>query len=94
MTSMAGRITGIFNFEGGCYAKTIHLSPKAEPEIHATTTMFASVVENMVYDPHTRELDFHDEVADAEHALRLSAALYPERLADAGWPASRRTSSC
>jgi phosphoenolpyruvate carboxykinase (ATP) len=52
---------GIFNFEGGCYAKTIHLSPEAEPEIHATTTMFASVVENMVYDPDTRALDFHDE---------------------------------
>ncbi len=53
--------TGIFNFEGGCYAKTIHLSPKAEPEIHATTTMFASVVENMVYDPDSRELDFADD---------------------------------
>jgi phosphoenolpyruvate carboxykinase (ATP) len=53
--------TGIFNFEGGCYAKTIHLSPQAEPEIHATTTMFASVVENMVYDPDTRELDFADD---------------------------------
>ena len=52
---------GIFNFEGGCYAKTIHLSPEAEPEIYATTTMFASVIENMVYDPYTRELDFEDD---------------------------------
>jgi phosphoenolpyruvate carboxykinase (ATP) len=52
---------GIFNFEGGCYAKTIHLSPDAEPEIHATTGMFATVVENMVYDPATRELDFSDD---------------------------------
>ena len=49
---------GIFNFEGGCYAKTIHLSPEAEPEIHATTSKFATVIENMVYDPVTRELDF------------------------------------
>jgi phosphoenolpyruvate carboxykinase (ATP) len=53
--------TGIFNFEGGCYAKTIHLSPEAEPEIYKTTSMFGTVIENMVYDPHTRELDFEDD---------------------------------
>ncbi len=52
---------GIFNFEGGCYAKTIHLSPEAEPEIYKTTSMFATVIENMVYDPVTRELDFSDD---------------------------------
>ncbi len=52
---------GIFNFEGGCYAKTINLDSKAEPEIHATTTRFASVVENMVYDPETLALDFADD---------------------------------
>ena len=51
---------GIFNFEGGCYAKTINLDPKAEPEIYATTHRFATVVENMVYDPDTLELDFSD----------------------------------
>ncbi len=51
---------GCFNFEGGCYAKTINLSPTAEPEIYATTTMFGSVIENMVYDRHTRALDFAD----------------------------------
>jgi phosphoenolpyruvate carboxykinase (ATP) len=49
---------GIFNFEGGCYAKTIDLNPVAEPEIHATTHRFATVVENMVHDPETLELDF------------------------------------
>ena len=49
---------GIFNFEGGCYAKTIDLSPAAEPEIYATTHRFATVVENMIYDPETLELDF------------------------------------
>ncbi|MFN4057075.1 MAG: phosphoenolpyruvate carboxykinase [Roseinatronobacter sp.] len=53
--------TGIFNFEGGCYAKTINLDPKAEPEIYATTSRFASVVENMVYDPDSLELDFADD---------------------------------
>ena len=53
--------TGIFNFEGGCYAKTINLDPRAEPEIHATTHRFASVVENMVFDSETLELDFDDD---------------------------------
>ncbi len=52
--------TGTFNFEGGCYAKTINLSPEAEPEIYATTHRFATVVENMVFDPDTLELDFAD----------------------------------
>ena len=51
---------GSFNFEGGCYAKTINLNPEAEPEIYATTHRFATVVENMVYDPETLELDFDD----------------------------------
>ncbi|MEM7497773.1 MAG: phosphoenolpyruvate carboxykinase [Pseudomonadota bacterium] len=52
---------GIFNFEGGCYAKTISLSAEAEPEIFATTSKFATVIENMVYDPETRALDFEDD---------------------------------
>ncbi|MEM9097302.1 MAG: phosphoenolpyruvate carboxykinase [Pseudomonadota bacterium] len=53
--------SGIFNFEGGCYAKTINLSPEAEPEIYATCSKFATVIENMVYDPHTKELDYKDD---------------------------------
>ncbi|PTE22169.1 phosphoenolpyruvate carboxykinase [Cereibacter changlensis] len=52
---------GTFNFEGGCYAKTINLSPEAEPEIYATTSRFGTVVENMVYDEETLELDFEDD---------------------------------
>ena len=52
---------GTFNFEGGCYAKTINLSQEAEPEIYATTHRFATVVENMVYDPETLVLDFADD---------------------------------
>ncbi|GLS85362.1 phosphoenolpyruvate carboxykinase [ATP] [Cypionkella aquatica] len=51
---------GTFNFEGGCYAKTIHLSAEAEPEIYATTSRFGTVVENMVFDPETLDLDFSD----------------------------------
>ncbi|GAB4276562.1 MAG: phosphoenolpyruvate carboxykinase [Pararhodobacter sp.] len=51
---------GIFNFEGGCYAKTINLSAEAEPEIYGTTTKFGTVIENMVFDPETLDLDFED----------------------------------
>jgi len=51
---------GLFNFEGGCYAKMINLSEKAEPEIYATTKMWGTVLENVVMDEDTRELDFHD----------------------------------
>jgi len=52
---------GTFNFEGGCYAKTINLSADAEPEIYATTEKFGTVIENMVYDDETRDLDFEDD---------------------------------
>jgi phosphoenolpyruvate carboxykinase (ATP) len=52
---------GTFNFEGGCYAKTINLNPEAEPEIFATTRKFGTVIENMVFDPETFELDFDDD---------------------------------
>ena len=52
---------GTFNFEGGCYAKTINLNPEAEPEIFATTSKFGTVIENMVFDPETFELDFDDD---------------------------------
>ena len=52
---------GIFNFEGGCYAKTISLSREAEPEIYDTCSMFGTVIENMVYDKETKELDFEDD---------------------------------
>lgn len=52
---------GTFNFEGGCYAKTINLNPQAEPEIFATTNKFGTVIENMVFDPETFELNFDDD---------------------------------
>ncbi|MGI9482530.1 MAG: phosphoenolpyruvate carboxykinase [Hyphomicrobiales bacterium] len=51
---------GIFNFEGGCYAKTIRLSAEAEPEIYATTQRWGSVLENVVIDPETGVPDFDD----------------------------------
>lgn len=52
--------TAVFNFEGGCYAKMIRLSPEAEPEIYATTKRFGTVLENVVIDPETRGLDLDD----------------------------------
>ena len=51
---------GLFNFEGGCYAKMIRLSESAEPEIYATTKRFGTVLENVVMNPATRELDLDD----------------------------------
>ena len=52
---------GVFNFEGGCYAKTIRLSAEAEPQIFATTRRFGTVLENVVVDPATRELHLDDD---------------------------------
>jgi phosphoenolpyruvate carboxykinase (ATP) len=51
---------GVFNFEGGCYAKMIRLSAEAEPQIYATTRRFGTVLENVVLDPDTRMLDLDD----------------------------------
>jgi phosphoenolpyruvate carboxykinase (ATP) len=51
---------GVFNFEGGCYAKTIKLSAEAEPEIFATTRRFGTIMENVVIDPDTRIPNFDD----------------------------------
>jgi phosphoenolpyruvate carboxykinase (ATP) len=51
---------GVFNFEGGCYAKMIRLSEEAEPEIYATTRRFGTVLENVVVDSRTRCLDLMD----------------------------------
>jgi phosphoenolpyruvate carboxykinase (ATP) len=63
---------GVFNFEGGCYAKTIRLSAEAEPEIYATTRRFGTVLENVVVNPLTRELDL-----DSAEFTENTRAAYP-----------------
>jgi phosphoenolpyruvate carboxykinase (ATP) len=63
---------GVFNFEGGCYAKVIKLSKEAEPEIYSTTGRFGTVLENVVFDETTRALDL-DSVALTEN----TRACYP-----------------
>ncbi|HUI09695.1 MAG TPA: phosphoenolpyruvate carboxykinase (ATP) [Bacteroidota bacterium] len=52
---------GVFNFEGGCYAKVIQLSASAEPQIYACTRRFGTILENVVFDPVTRTIDLDDE---------------------------------
>jgi phosphoenolpyruvate carboxykinase (ATP) len=66
---------GIFNFEGGCYAKTIRLSKTAEPEIWNASNRFATVLENVVIDPKTRVADFDDNrlAENARSAYSLEA---------------------
>ena len=80
--------SGIFNFEGGCYAKTINLDPEAEPEIYATTHRFGSVVENMVFDPDTLELDFNDDslTANTRVAYPLEAVSNASKTSLGGVP--------
>jgi phosphoenolpyruvate carboxykinase (ATP) len=63
---------GVFNFEGGCYAKVIQLSATAEPEIHATTHMFGTLLENVVFDPVTRMIDL-----DSDRFTENTRASYP-----------------
>ena len=63
---------GLFNFEGGCYAKTIRLSPMYEPDIFATTRRFGTILENVDLDPVTRELDL-----DSERYTENTRGAYP-----------------
>ena len=76
---------GIFNIEGGCYAKCIGLSESAEPQIYATTKMFGTVLENVVFDPITRLIDLDDdsltENTRACYPLEFIANAVPEKKA-------------
>ena len=63
---------GVFNFEGGCYAKTINLSHMYEPDIFATTRRFGTILENVDLNPATRELDL-----DSARFTENTRAAYP-----------------
>ncbi|HEX8493955.1 MAG TPA: phosphoenolpyruvate carboxykinase [Pyrinomonadaceae bacterium] len=76
---------GVFNFEGGCYAKVIKLSAEAEPDIYRTTRMFGTVLENVAYNPETRALDLDDasktENTRAAYPLESIPNIVPEGYA-------------
>src|SRR5579863_43984 len=75
---------GVFNFEGGCYAKVIRLSPTAEPEIWAATNRFSTVIENVVYDERTRRLD-----VDSDAKTENTRSAYPLEFIPNVVPTSR-----
>jgi phosphoenolpyruvate carboxykinase (ATP) len=76
---------GVFNIEGGCYAKVIRLSPSAEPQIYATTKRFGTILENVVFDPITRSIDLDDESITentrASYPLDYIENAIPEKMA-------------
>lgn len=63
---------GVFNIEGGCYAKVIRLSPQGEPELYATTKRFGTVLENVVFDAESRALDL-----DSDRLTENTRSSYP-----------------
>ena len=72
---------GVFNFEGGCYAKVIRLSPEAEPQIYACTRRFGTILENVIYDPVSRRLDL-----DSDMITENTRGAYPLDYIDNYWP--------
>ncbi|MBT6829525.1 MAG: phosphoenolpyruvate carboxykinase (ATP), partial [Rhodospirillaceae bacterium] len=74
---------GVFNFEGGCYAKTINLSAEAEPEIYAASRRFGTILENVVLDPETRMPDF-DDGSLAENARSSYPLSYLDNISSTG----------
>ncbi len=76
---------GVFNFEGGCYAKVIRLSEDAEPQIFSTTRRFGTILENVVYDPVSRNIDLNDdkitENSRAAYPIEYIENHLPERRA-------------
>ena len=82
---------GVFNFEDGCYAKMIRLSPSAEPQIFSCTRRFGTILENVVFDPRTRILDLNDDkltentrgaypLSFIDHALPEKRAGHPKNV--------------
>jgi phosphoenolpyruvate carboxykinase (ATP) len=76
---------GIFNFEDGCYAKVIGLSEAAEPEIYACTRRYGTILENVIYDPVTRQIDLNDDTRTentrASYPLDFINNAIPDKIA-------------
>jgi phosphoenolpyruvate carboxykinase (ATP) len=76
---------GVFNFEGGCYAKVIKLSEEAEPDIYECTRKFGTILENVQIDAHTRRLDLDDDTftenTRAAYPLTHIPNIVPEGMA-------------
>ena len=83
---------GIYNFEGGCYAKTIRLSQEAEPEIWAATNRFGTVLENVILESRHARARLRRRPAHREHPLGLSARIHLQRQQDRHRRAAPRTS--
>ncbi len=77
---------GVFNFEGGCYAKVIRLNEEAEPQIYSTTRRFGTVLENVVFDPQTGKLDLDDDTLTEN-----TRACYPLNFIDNAVESKRAT---
>ncbi|MBC8477946.1 phosphoenolpyruvate carboxykinase (ATP), partial [bacterium] len=75
---------GVFNFEGGCYAKVIRLSAEHEPQIHACTQRFGTILENVVMDPVSRHIDLDDDIITentrASYPLEFIPNVVPEKM--------------
>ena len=75
---------GVFNFEGGCYAKVIRLSAEHEPQIYACTRRFGTILENVVYDPASRRIDLDDDILTentrASYPLEFIPNVVPEGM--------------
>ncbi|MCC7364486.1 MAG: phosphoenolpyruvate carboxykinase (ATP) [Dehalococcoidia bacterium] len=76
---------GVFNIEGGCYAKVIKLSKEAEPDIFETTELFGTILENVIFDEHSRQVDLDDdsltENTRGSYPLSSLAHVYEQQVA-------------
>ena len=83
--------SGIFNIEGGCYAKVIRLSAEAEPEIFQTTRTFGTILENVIVDEHGRlDLDDESKTENTRAAYKLERISNALRTKQGGHPVERR----
>ncbi|UCH83460.1 MAG: phosphoenolpyruvate carboxykinase (ATP), partial [Candidatus Latescibacterota bacterium] len=73
---------GVFNFEGGCYAKVIRLSAEHEPQIYSTTKRFRTILENVVFDPVSRRIDLDDDILTENTRASYPIEFIPNGVAE------------